>query len=128
MKQLKKILLVDDEPAAIFISQRVFRQMGLEVDLLTARHGREALDIVREVCQSQGCPELILLDIHMPVMDGFEFLEELQQSADLSSTPLQIVLLSSSKHELDVAKAKEYPVIDFIQKPLTAEKLSKFLR
>ena len=97
------------------------------MDLLTARHGREALNIVREVCQSEECPELILLDIKMPVMDGFGFLEELQKSADLSSAALRIVLLSSSTHDLDVAKAKEYPVIDFIEKPLTLEKLSRFL-
>ncbi len=95
--------------------------------MLTARHGREALDIVREKCQKEQCPELILLDIHMPVLDGFGFLEELQNSADLNSAALRIVLLSSSTHALDVAKAKEYPVFDFIEKPLTLEKLSRFL-
>lgn len=127
MKQPKKILLVDDDAAAAYVTQRLLRQSQLEVDLLTAHHGREALNIVREVCQNEQCPELILLDIHMPVMDGFEFLEELQKSADLSSSALRIVLLSSSTHDLDVAKAKEYPVIDFLQKPLTLEKLSRFL-
>lgn len=127
MEKSKRILLVDDDAAAAFMTQRLLRQAALEVDLLTASHGREALDIVREVCQREQCPELILLDINMPVMNGFEFLEELQKSADLSRAPLRIVLLSSSTHDLDVAKAKEYPVIDFIQKPLTLEKLSKFL-
>lgn len=63
----------------------------------------------------------------MPVMDGFEFLEHLQKSAELSSTPLKIILLSSSVHELDLAKAKKYPVMDYIQKPLTPEKLLKYL-
>ena len=127
MQQTKRILLVDDDAAAAYVTQRILRQSGTEVDLLTARHGREALDIVREVCQSAQCPELILLDIHMPVLDGFRFLEELQNSADLSGAALRIVLLSSSTHPLDVAKAKEYPVIDFIEKPLTLEKLSRFL-
>lgn len=127
MGKAKRILLVDDDVAVAFITQRLLRRSGTEINLLTASHGREALDIIREACQREQCPELILLDIHMPVMDGFEFLEELQQSAELSSAPLKIVLLSSSAHHLDVAKAKEYPVIDFIQKPLTLEKLSMFL-
>ncbi|MFD3001635.1 hypothetical protein ACFS7Z_14785 [Pontibacter toksunensis] len=52
--------------------------------MLTSCHGREALDIVREVCQRTQCPVLILLDIHMPVLDGFGFLEALQNSADLN--------------------------------------------
>ena len=127
MEQAKRILLVDDDVVAILTSQRILRQLKVEVDLLTARHGREALDIVRKKCQREQCPDLILLDINMPVMNGFEFLEELQQSADLDSASLRIVLLSSSTHYLDVARAKQYPVIDFVEKPLTAEKLSKFL-
>ncbi|WP_162056388.1 response regulator [Pontibacter pamirensis] len=127
MEQTKRILLVDDDATAAFITQRLLRQSGTEIYLLTASHGREALDIIREACQREQCPELILLDINMPVMDGFEFLEELQQSAELSSAPLRIVLLSSSTHHLDVAKARNYPVIDYIQKPLTLEKLSRFL-
>ena len=127
MKHMKKVLLVDDDDATVYITERLLKRSGAEVDLLVAVHGREALDILREMCQREQCPELILLDINMPVMDGFEFLEELQQSAELSSAPLRIVLLSSSTHHLDVAKAKEYPVIDFIQKPITLEKLSMLL-
>ena len=127
MKHPKKILLVDDDDATHYITEKVLRQSEAEVDLLKARHGREALDIVREVCQNEECPELILLDIKMPVMDGFEFLEQLQKAADLSTTTIRIVLLSSSTHYLDVAKAKEYPVIGFVEKPLTLEKLSRFL-
>ncbi|MCC9136601.1 response regulator [Pontibacter silvestris] len=123
----KRILLVDDDPAVSFITQRLFRQAQLEAEVLLASHGQEALDIVREVCRSEQCPELILLDINMPVMDGFEFLEELQKSADLSSAPIKIVMLSSSTHYLDMVKAKDYPVIGCIEKPLTVEKLSKFL-
>lgn len=127
MKYMKKVLLIDDDDATVYITERLLKKSGAEVDLLVAGHGQEALDIVREVCQSQECPELILLDINMPVMNGFEFLEELQKSADLSSAGLKIVLLSSSTHLSDLARAKKYPVIDFIHKPITLEKLSKFL-
>lgn len=129
MGELKKekILLADDDPTVAFLTQRLLEEAAVEVDVLLAGHGQEVLDILREVCQREECPVLVLLDINMPVMDGFEFLEELQQSAELSCAPLRIVLLSSSTHHLDVAKARNYPVIGYIQKPLTLEKLSKFL-
>jgi len=127
MKSPQKILMIDDDEANHFIAQRVLKRLEIEADILFAKHGEEALNIVKEVCQREQCPELILLDINMPVMDGFEFLEELQKSADLSSAAIKIVLLSSSMHHLDVARAKKYPVINFIEKPLTPEKLAKFL-
>ncbi len=127
MEAPKKILLVDDDETSRFVAQRVFKKAEIEADILTASHGLEALDIIKKVCQQEQCPELILLDINMPVMDGFEFLEELQRSTILSSAPIKIVLLSSSTHQLDLARAKNYPVIDYVEKPLTAEKLLKYL-
>jgi CheY-like chemotaxis protein len=127
MKRMKKVLLVEDDDATVYITQRLLKQSGAEVEPLVAGHGREALDIVREACRGRQCLELILLDIHMPVMDGFEFLEELQKSTGLGTAAFRIVLLSSSTHYLDVARTKQYPVIGFINKPLTLEKLYKFL-
>ncbi|TXK29865.1 response regulator [Pontibacter qinzhouensis] len=125
--KVQRVLLVDDDDATVYITGRLLKQSGLEVDLLVARNGEEALAIVRELCKEEHCPELILLDINMPVMDGFEFLEALQQSADLSATAIRIVVLSSSTHYLDRIRAKSYPVVDYVEKPLTIEKLSRFL-
>ena len=127
MASPKKILLVDDDETIHFITQRILIKLGKEVDVLTAKHGQEALHIVKEVCQQEQCPVLILLDINMPVMDGFEFLAELQQSAYSSCTAFKIVILTSSAHQLDVGRAKQYPIKDYIQKPLTLEKLARFL-
>ncbi|WP_158267490.1 response regulator [Adhaeribacter arboris] len=127
MSTPKKILLVDDDATAIFLSQRTLKRAEIEVEVLTAEHGLAALEIVKRVCEQEQCPELILLDINMPVMDGFEFLEALQTSADLSKADIKIVLVSSSTHYLDIARSKKYPGIDCIEKPLTIEKVSQFL-
>jgi len=94
----KRILVVDDDETSLFITQKLIKKADLVAKILLAKHGQEALNIVREVCQREQCPELILLDIHMPVMNG-----------------------------LDLALAQQYPIIDIIQKPLTPEKLAKFL-
>lgn len=127
MTSTKKILLVDDDPAAVFITQLLLKRSAIDVEVLTAGNGQEALQIVRQVCQQEQCPELILLDINMPVMDGFEFLAHLQESADLSKAAMKIVLVSSSRNYLDLARAQNYPVIDCIEKPLTPDKLIRFL-
>lgn len=127
MEGLKIILLVDDDEASLYLNQRLLNRLGIEVEVLIARNGQEALDIMKKLCEQEQCPELILLDINMPVMDGFEFLEQLQNLADFHDSSLKIVLLSSSIHHQDLAKAKKYPVMDYIEKPLTKEKLLKFL-
>lgn len=124
-KSPPKILLVDDDEANHYIAKIILKKLAIEADILPAWNGQEALDIVKAVSQHGQELELILLDINMPVMDGFEFLEEIQKSADLDTTSLKIVLLSSSTHQLDIARTRKYPVMDYIQKPLTMEKLAK---
>ncbi|WP_162052683.1 response regulator [Pontibacter pamirensis] len=127
LKQPKTVLLVDDDNLSIFLSKRVLKMSGIEADILTAQHGREALAIIRELYHSGRYPELILLDINMPVMDGFAFLDELQKSIDWKSVSMKIVILSSSLHDLELARAKKLPVVGCIEKPLSKEKLSRFL-
>ncbi|KAA5544823.1 response regulator [Adhaeribacter rhizoryzae] len=123
----KRILLVDDNNTSLYLAQRILKKLELAAEILIARDGQEALNIIKAVGQSGQELGLILLDINMPVMDGFELLEELQNSADLRSVPCHIVLLSSSRHQLDLARASKYPIVDFIQKPLSPEKLARFL-
>ncbi|RDV15840.1 response regulator [Pontibacter diazotrophicus] len=127
LKQPKTVLLVDDDNLSIFLSKRVLKMSGIEAEILTAQHGQEALAIIRELYCSGRYPELVLLDINMPVMGGFTLLEELQKSVDWKSSSMRIVILSSSLHDLELARAKELPVVGYIEKPLSKEKLSCFL-
>jgi CheY-like chemotaxis protein len=127
MKRTKTVLLVDDDDFSTYISKSAFKRLAVEAEILTAKDGREALEILREVCHNNNCPDLVLLDIYMPVMGGFEFIKELQNSTDISCADMKIVFLSSSLHDLELAKAKKLPVAGCVEKPLTPEKLSKFL-
>lgn len=126
MKQLNKILIVDDDSVACFLLERALKKAGVSQHILVANNGEEALQILKQVCLTETCPELILLDINMPVMNGFEFLEALQNSG-LAALPLKIILLTSSSNPQDVERAKRYPVAAYLSKPITEDKLKTIM-
>lgn len=121
------MLVVDDDNFSALLAEIVLKKSGVEAEIITARHGQEALAVIREACLRASCPELVLLDIHMPEMDGFEFLMELQEHADVGCAAMKIIMLSSSLCSLELAKACGSPVIGCIEKPITPDKIAQFL-
>jgi len=122
MKKLNSILLVDDDPTSCFLTQYIVEEMKLTDQVYTATSGREALDFIR----SKGTLpdfslDLILLDINMPDMDGFEFLEAFENLPNKLKS--SVVMLTTSSNMRDVDKAKVYRVIDYVNKPITEDKL-----
>lgn len=128
---IRKVLCVDDDSISLTISQLLLKRTGFAEDVVTAIDGSEALEYFDHFFSSDpdplsNAPELILLDINMPVMNGWEFLEVyVPKYADkLSGT--RIVILSSTIDPEDFALAKQYPVvIEFISKPLSVENLEE---
>ena len=97
--------------------------------MLVAKNGQEAIELIREHCLGHdGCPSLIFLDINMPVMNGFEFLDAFhhQLENDLNKSII-IVMLTSSLNPNDIERAKETGVSEFLNKPLTEENLKNVL-
>ena len=128
MKKLGTVLLIDDDEITNFINEDLIRVMGITRRILIAKNGQEGIDILKKQCQDETyCPVLIFLDINMPVMNGFEFLEEYQQ-LDLPNHPSMIlVMLTSSDNEKDVDRIKQSTVVDYLRKPLTKENLRGIL-
>lgn len=124
-----KILLVDDDLTSIYLTQMMIEDVatGWVEEIYIAENGKQALDIISKYClpfqekQDAYCPGLILLDINMPVMNGFEFLEELQKLNNLKHKDTKIVMLSSSANPRDMKRAKEYGVTSYLQKPLSEQ-------
>ena len=73
---LSSILLIDDDPITNFINERLLRRLGVSQEVLVATNGQLGLDILKTRCQHDavGCPDLVLIDMKMPVMNGSEFL------------------------------------------------------
>lgn len=125
MQHIKSVLIVDDDPASSFLVHFLLKKLNKVDDITLKKNGKEALDFLAEVKGQREFPDLILLDINMPLMDGFEFMEHfLQLSLDKS---VRVVLLSSSVSPKDRQAAENFKINHFINKPITKEKLEHIL-
>jgi CheY-like chemotaxis protein len=112
-----KILLVDDDEASAYLSSTILSDMHAAKDIDVARDGYSASGLLRE---DGNWPDIILLDINMPKMDGFEFLEHLKRIG--ASLRTKIIMLTTSSRKEDKEKAFSYRnVLDYVEKPLTEE-------
>ncbi|WP_139925495.1 response regulator [Hymenobacter sp. DG01] len=130
MNKLSSILLIDDDKTTNFLNELMLRKLDVADRLLVALNGREALEMLQEHCAavSPSCPVLIFLDINMPVMNGFEFLDSYSQLPWVKHRATVIVMLTTSLHSRDLHRAQQLPVAGFVSKPLTAEKVETILR
>jgi CheY-like chemotaxis protein len=123
MKAVHDILLIEDDDTINFYNEFVIKEMGIAEEVHIAVNGRIALDYLdRQAAEGKPLPELIFLDINMPVMNGFEFIEEYEQRSWRGST--LVVMLTTSLHPADVARAKKYNSIsEYLHKPLMEDSL-----
>ncbi|MFD3003436.1 response regulator [Pontibacter toksunensis] len=127
MKPIDSILIIDDDAASVFLTRRLLSGMDSSFRILTAQNGQEALEMLREAKEQAKLPQLILLDIHMPVMDGFDFLKEVGQNGHVNLIDTRIVLLTASHNPVEIAQGKNQLAATFLQKPLTKEKLRSII-
>ena len=127
---LDKILCVDDDPITLMLCRKVVERVEFAKEIITVNNGEEAIqyfDTLYEEKKNNSdivYPKLVLLDLNMPVLDGWEFLEsymtkDYQNIFDLT----RFIVLSSSIDPYDINRAKTYPVIGFLSKPVTKEML-----
>jgi CheY-like chemotaxis protein len=127
MNKLTCILLVDDDNTTNFVNRMLLEDLAVTEKVMEARNGQEAINLLQEQSQNNACPQLILLDVKMPVMDGFEFLEAYDKLGFEQKESVIIVMLTTSLHPRDVDRLKNYPINGFLNKPLTKEKVRDLL-
>lgn len=129
MQKLETVLLVDDDENWCFIAERLLKKMGACNKIIRANSGLSAITQLRLLAkEGKKMPDLIFLDLKMPVMDGFEFLEEVKKSPELDMSNTRIFVCSSSQHPKDKERAYLYPIAGFISKPLTIDILREILK
>jgi CheY-like chemotaxis protein len=112
------ILLVDDDSGVNFLNKFLLNVAKVASSIRIAVNGREAMDML---VQSPPCPDIIFLDLNMPVMDGFEFLEHFKKHGDCYNHT-QVYILSSSIRDADRIRAAEFScVAGYLEKPLSED-------
>jgi CheY-like chemotaxis protein len=121
-KESKCIMLVDDDSDDNFFHEREIKKSNLENTIITKNSGREALEYLKLSKDKCPHPDLIFLDINMPRMNGWEFLEEYNKLDKELQSRIIIIMLTTSRNPDDLARAKTWGFVsDYITKPLTKE-------
>lgn len=134
MRKLSGILLIDDDDTTNFLNQRLLDRMEVTENIRTFVNGKQAFDYLYNVSNNNYeteskdyfQPELIFLDINMPVMDGFEMLDLYERLNPEFRKHIVMAVLTTSTHPQDTANSRKYNA-DYITKPLTAEKVTELL-
>ena len=120
--------VIDDDKIYHFLLKNLFRQNNIEATPVFFSNGQDAIDHILENKNNPAeLPELILLDVNMPIMDGWQFLEEYNRMLHELPKVSTIFMISSSNDEQDLNKAKKYSNIvkDYFLKPICKEDLDK---
>ena len=116
------ILLVEDNPDDVLITQRAFKKGMIKNKLYTVENGIEALKFLHKEKEYSDAPvpALILLDINMPLMDGFQVLEKIKNDDELQKIP--VIMLTTSERDSDIERAYSLGCNSYIVKPVNFQK------
>ena len=122
---MKSIMLIDDDQLFNFLNKRIVQKLDLFEAVDVFNNAKNAL---REIETQHLMPQYILLDLRMPGMNGFEFLEAFEKLPQMLTQNIKVIVLTSSLLEEDHKKCMEYPkVVAFLPKPLDPERLKIYL-
>lgn len=122
------ILLVEDNAGDVRLTQEVLKSSKVRNNLIVANNGQEALNCLRRQGKYAGTarPDLILLDLNLPVMDGREVLEKIKDDQNLKRIP--VVILTTSKAEEDILKTYNLHANCYVTKPVDLEQFVKVVQ
>ena len=126
MNKISCVLLIEDDPIAKFIAMKAIKINNLIQEIKACNNGKEAIDFLTSLSAiNKPCPELIFLDINMPLLEGDEFLNCVK---DLPFTNIKSVIfcvITNSSHPSDIIKIKSLGVHEYLIKPLHREAVEK---
>lgn len=121
------VILVDDDPVFRYISAKMIEKVRPGFRIKSFSQGKVALNFLRENYTDEYY-YYILLDINMPVMDGWKFLEAFEKTDFIKTENVSIHIVSSSVDDSDIEKSKKYDLVQgFLHKPLSADRIKSII-
>lgn len=128
MTQLKSILVIDDDSIHNYLCEMVFQKTGLSGKLRFASNGLKAIELLKDLAKNdQSSPDILIIDILMPIMDGFEFLRSLDEIPLKNKEYTSIYMTSASPKPKNFDQQIDRKISGFLLKPLTTETFEEIL-
>ena len=124
----KKILFVDDDPVFHYIHIKSVKHLRIDCEVRMAFNGKDALDIISSDQNNRFVPDYIFVDLNMPVMDGFRFIQSFHALPVPGKEKTMIVVLSSSNNSDDRSRAVGLGIENYVVKPIKTLDLSRILQ
>ena len=129
LNKLQTSCIIDDDDIIVYGAKRIMKEISFSDHILVFNNGQDALTGLKEVgANGEDFPSVIFLDLNMPIMDGWEFLEAFIKFPGFQKENVTIYIISSSVDPRDLLRAKEYSIVSkYILKPITTEDLKNVL-
>jgi response regulator of citrate/malate metabolism len=126
-KKINCVLLIDDDGTTNFINYRIVKKLNITDHIQTEYNGEKALNFIQHYSEKNNSdsPELIILDLKMPVLNGFEFLDYWKLKKFSNKENVKIFVLTTSNHSDELEQLKKKYEIEYVNKPLTEKKLQE---
>ena len=123
------VALVDDDRIYQFTTERMLQRLNVNVRFLWFKDGEEAISFMRDHAEeARVLPDILIVDINMPYLDGWQFLDALKVLRPTLAKGVDIYMVSSSNDDRDMERARTTEgVLDYVEKPITKEKLAVIL-
>lgn len=130
MKTIKNLTLIDDDDIFVFLTKKAIESTKLVEFIKVFGNGLDGINFIKENCDDvDSLPEVILLDLSMPIMDGWQFLDQFTKLIPKIEKKITIYICSSSISPSDILLAKKNNAVsDYIIKPVTKEKLTELIK
>ena len=128
---LNHIVLIEDNETTSFLNNRLLSRLGVARQVTSFSKAEEALSFLWGDAAAgavpQVTPDLVFVDLKMPGMNGFDFLERYSQLSPDAQERTVVAVLTTSMHGADTARVAQYPNVEYLTKPLTEEKMQRLL-